>query len=74
MYIKVKVTPSSKKEKIEKINDNTFSISVKEPAERNLANNRVIDLIARHFNINPKKVRMISGHHNRNKMLSVDID
>ncbi len=72
MYIKVKVTPGSKKETFEKISDEKFEISVKELAKMNLANRRVIELVARDFGILPVKVRIISGHRSPNKVLSVD--
>jgi len=57
MYIKVKVTPGTKKEKIEKKKENSFVISVREPAERNLANTRVREIIASIYAINIKLVR-----------------
>ena len=82
MYIKVRVYPKSKKESFVKIADpnlpdgqcNKFEIKVKEKAERNLANKRVIELVAEHFEIEPKKVKIVSGHHSPSKMLSVNIE
>ncbi len=69
MYIKVRVTPNVKKESV-KEEKGTFFISVKEPAERNLANTRVVELIQKHFNA--KNVRIVSGYHSPSKILSVD--
>ena len=74
MYIKVKVSPSAKKETFEQISGEQFKISVKEPAKMNMANRRVIELIARHFGILYGKVRIISGHRSPNKVLSVDME
>jgi len=71
MYIKVKVTPGAKKEKFEQIREDQFKVSVKEPAKMNMANRRVIELVARHFNLPKKKVRLITGHRALNKILSV---
>lgn len=73
MYIKVKVTASSKKEKIEKSGDNRYLISVKEPAERNLANTRICEIIASIYGLNIKAVRIISGHQSPSKILSLNI-
>lgn len=73
MYVKVNVIASSKKEKIEKKGDNRYALSVKEPAERNLANKRVCEIIASIYEINPKAVRIISGHQSPSKILSVNI-
>jgi uncharacterized protein (TIGR00251 family) len=74
MYIKVKVSPGSKKETFEQISPDHFKISVKEPAKMNLANKRVIELIARHFGISSGKTRIVSGQRSPNKILNVDVE
>ena len=48
-----------------------FDVSVKEKAERNQANARVIALIAAHFKVPVKQVRIVSGHHAPSKILSI---
>jgi len=73
MYIKVKVTPNSKKETFEKISEDHFKISVKEEAKMNMANRRVVEIIAQNFGILPGKVRLVSGHHSPSKILNVEI-
>lgn len=73
MYIKVKVLTSSKRESLIKKNKDTYIISVKEPAERNLANKRVCDIISINFEISVKKIRIISGHQSQNKILSINL-
>lgn len=50
-----------------------FEVSVRELAERNLANRRIIELVARRFKLPVGKVRIISGHHSPSKILSVDV-
>lgn len=74
MYIKVKVTPNAKKESFvpEEGKENRFLASVREKAERNMANTRVREIVAKHFGIPIGKTRLISGHHSRTKMFSVD--
>lgn len=74
MYIKVKASPGAKKESFEEKTPDTFYISVKEPAERNLANGRIVALIAAHFGVAENRVRIVSGHRSRSKILSVDVD
>ena len=71
MYIKVKVFPKSKKEEIKKIKENRFEIKVKEKAERNLANTRVLELLAEYFEIDKKDISIINGHHHPIKMLRI---
>lgn len=73
MYIKVKVQAGAKKEIVEQKNNNTYLISVKEPAERNLANKRICEILASLFNISIKNIKIISGHQNPSKILSVNL-
>jgi len=73
MFIKVKVIAGAKKENIKKKNKDTYFISVREPAERNLANKRICELIALQLNISVKLVRIISGHQSSNKILSINL-
>lgn len=73
MYIKVKVQAGSKKEKIEKKSENSYVISVREPAERNLANKRICAIISSIYKVNVKSVRIVSGHLSPSKILSVII-
>ena len=72
MYIKVKVFPKSKKEDIKQIGQNRFEIKVKEKAERNLANNKVLEIIAAYFKVHKKEVKIINGHHQSSKMLKIN--
>lgn len=74
MYIKVKVNPNAKKEKLEKKSDELFEISVKEKAKQNMANERTREIIAEHFGIIKGKVRIISGHRSPSKLFSINID
>lgn len=73
MYIHVKVHPGSKKEHLEKLKEDHFEIWVKEPAERNLANKRVLEIVRQIFP-EAKRVRIISGAQSPSKLISVDFD
>lgn len=73
MYIRVRVTAGAKKEVLTP-KAGGFLVSVKEPATQNLANKRVIELVALHYTISPKKVRIVNGHHAPSKILSVDME
>lgn len=73
MYIKIRVTAGAKEEKFVQKTKDHFTVSVREVAERNLANGRVLELMARHFKLPKGKVRIISGHHSPSKILNVDI-
>jgi uncharacterized protein YggU (UPF0235/DUF167 family) len=73
MYIRVKVFAGVKKELVKEIGENRLEIHVKEPAEANLANKRVLELVAERLGVLAKKVKIISGHHHPVKLLSVEI-
>ena len=71
MFIKVFVTPGAKKEKVEEKGE-TLLISVREPATGNRANMRVRELIAERQGVLVGKVRILTGHHSRVKMVSIN--
>ena len=73
MYIKVRVFPKAKKEEFRVLDENKFEIKVKEKAERNLANKRIIEILARHFGVSLGKIKIVNGHHSPSKLISVDI-
>ncbi len=70
MYLKVFVTPDSKRENVEKIGD-VYKITVREPAAQNRANTRVRELVARKFAVPVGKVAILTGHRARGKMISI---
>ncbi|MFA5652214.1 MAG: DUF167 domain-containing protein [Candidatus Paceibacterota bacterium] len=72
MYIKIKVTTDTKREEIVKKTKDHFEISVKEPAERNMANKRVLELVREYLKVYNGKVRIVSGHHSSSKIISID--
>jgi len=71
MYIRVRVTAGAKREAFSQEREDSFLVSVKEPAEQNRANVRVLELIAEHFDILPRQIRIVSGHHSPGKILSI---
>jgi uncharacterized protein YggU (UPF0235/DUF167 family) len=74
MYLRVTVTPGSRKEALVKSKELVWHVSVKEKAEQNRANERVRTLIARECGVPLAHVRILTGHHSRSKMISVDTD
>ena len=72
MYIKAVVEANMKVEKIVEKTKDHFEISVKEKAKNNMANRRVIELIARYFKVTLNKVRIINGHHHPHKLLIIE--
>jgi uncharacterized protein YggU (UPF0235/DUF167 family) len=71
MYIKVFVTPGAKREKVEEKGE-VLMISVREPALGNRANDRVRGIVAARFRAPLGKVRILTGHRSRGKMISIN--
>ena len=71
MYIKIRVIPDAKKDEVKQISLDRFEIKTKFPAERGLANEAVLTLLATHLKLPRSHFRIISGHHERSKLISV---
>lgn len=71
MYVRVAVYPGNKHESVKVLGEHRFEIKVKEPAERNLANVRIKELLALEYKVEVKAVRLVSGHQNSRKIFAV---
>lgn len=72
--IKVRVYPEAKKEKVEEISPGRFKVYVKEAAQENEANKRVIIVLARKYGVSVKAIHIITGHRSPDKRITVDIN
>ena len=70
MILNIKVKPNSKEEKVERIAEGEYAISVKEPAEDGKANIRVINLLSKELNVGYKSIK-IKNPTSRNKLIEV---
>lgn len=71
MLIHVKIKPDSKEDKIIQKNDTSFIVHVKEPAEDNKANKRLIEMLAIKFNVIRSSIKIVTGHHSPSKILDI---
>lgn len=71
MYIHIRVLTNQKEESVEKIAENKYKIKVREKAQKNMANTRVLEILNKIYNTN--KIRIISGHYLPSKLISIDI-
>jgi uncharacterized protein YggU (UPF0235/DUF167 family) len=74
MRIFVKLKPSAKEEKIEKIGKNHFLVSVKEPAKQGRANARLIKKLAEYFCLPSSLILLRSGFSSREKVVEIRLD
>ena len=73
MYIRIDVTTEAKKESVEKTGTDSFNISVREKAERNMANRRILELVRKEFGGKGVIAKIISGHHSPRKIISIEL-
>lgn len=73
MTVYVRVIVNAKKETVTVVTENKLAISVKEKAQHNEANERILVLVARHFKIEQKNVRIVRGHKSASKVLAVKL-
>ena len=71
MKIFVKVKPKSREEKVEKIDDINFKVSVKQPPEKGRANLAVTRILADYFNVSQSNIEIVSGSNSRLKIIEI---
>lgn len=72
MYIKIRVIPSSKREVINKIDEENYEIKVKQEPKNNAVNKRLIEIMRDEYK-QAKIIRIISGHRSPSKIISIDV-
>lgn len=71
MRINVKAKPGAHEEKVLKIDEGNFVVSVREVAEKGKANSAIEEALADYFNISKSRVHVVSGHSSRQKIVEV---
>lgn len=74
MYIRVLVHTDAKHNRVEEVGENRFEIYVRVPAKENLANEKVRELLAGWYKVAKGNIRIVSGHHKPQKILSVMVN
>jgi uncharacterized protein (TIGR00251 family) len=69
----VKVVPNAKLTKLV-VTDQLLKVWVNAPAIDDKANKAVIEILAKHFQIQKKSVEILIGHQNKNKLVRVHAD
>lgn len=70
MYIKVRVFADSSREVFNKISEIEYEISIKEKAERNMANRRVVEILKDKLVL--KRIKLVTGHHSPSKIFDIE--
>lgn len=67
MRIKIRVTPNSKREGVERQSDGSYKVRVREKATEGRANAAAVAALSRHFNVSASAVRILKGKKSRDK-------
>lgn len=71
MRVRAKVTPNSKEESLYEKSTGVFVICVREDRENGMANDRVKELIAEHYGVPYKAVRIAQGATSSSKIVEI---
>ncbi|MDP1688623.1 MAG: DUF167 domain-containing protein [bacterium] len=73
MRISVKAKPNAFENKVEKIDDQNYIVSVTEPPVQGKANRAIIEELSNYFSTSISNVNIISGRTSRNKIIEIKI-
>lgn len=71
MYVQVKAFPSSPKEVIETVGEHRYRIFIRQPAEHNMANTRIKQILGEIYDKNPDAFQIVSGSTGMSKVFKV---
>ncbi len=69
----VKVKPGSKEELVRDPGDGTLEVRVSVPPEKGKANERLLEVLARHYGVRKSAIRIVRGHTSRTKLIEIDL-
>lgn len=61
-----------RKERVTKLGLHAYEMVVRAPAERNLANERVRELLAQEYNVALRCIRIVTGHRSPSKVFTIE--
>ena len=71
MKVSVKVKPNAKIEKIEKLSETEFKVSLKAPPKDGKANAALIALLADYFDVPKKRITLLRGTSSKQKWVEI---
>jgi len=74
MKKQVKVKPNAQKQKIEEVADGSLIVHLKSPPVEGKANEELIKLLAKKFEVPGYQIIIKSGRSSRNKLVEIDFD
>jgi uncharacterized protein len=72
MKIFVKAKPAAKEDRVEKVDDVNFVVSVKEPPVQGRANAAITKILAGYFGVSSFQVKLVSGFSSKQKIFEIE--
>ncbi|MBN2202674.1 MAG: DUF167 domain-containing protein [Candidatus Aenigmarchaeota archaeon] len=73
MRINVSVNPNSKYSQVEKLSDYDYKVRVDAQAKDGEANERLIEILAEHFEVSKASVSIVKGFKSKRKIVDVRV-
>ena len=73
MLVKVRAKPRSKKEGMKELGENYLEVRVNAPPEKGKANERIIELLAKHFKVPKSSIKLVRGETSKEKLFEVKL-
>ena len=74
MKKQVKVKPNSKNQSIEEAEDGSLTVHLKSPPVDGKANEELIQILSKKFNVSKSRIIIKSGLSSKNKLVEIDDD
>lgn len=71
MLINVKVIPNSSMVMVQTELDGSLKVKLTAPAQKNKANQQLIEVLAKHFNVKKNLIRIVKGLNSKEKVVEV---
>ena len=72
VYLRIKVRPGAEDSEIKNVmDDDTIKVNIMSPPAKGKANNELVKLLGKKFNVNKENIKIISGAGERLKLLKI---
>ena len=70
--IRVRVIPNARQNSVEPMEGGGLKVRVQAPPDGGAANRAIIQLLAKHWSVRKRDIRIIMGEHSRNKVFQIN--
>jgi uncharacterized protein (TIGR00251 family) len=71
MFLSIKTIPNSKKLEIEKLSETSYRIKLNAPPREGKANEKLVEVLSKYFNVPKSSVTIATGNKSRNKIVEI---